>query len=185
MVHENNQLVQIGNICIKWSNLEYELAVSIWLMTEVTPEVGKILTGNLDAKQRATMAHALAHQTNAPIPFKKVLKEVLDEMRAGLIHRRNEAVHAVHFLPYAPDIAKVEMHRGKGGRHARELRHSDLAQLGKALNIAGLKIATANLGFAEKLSANYADILWETETALTILQKIAATKSAGAKSGPV
>lgn len=106
---------QIGNICIQWSSLEYMLAHAIWLMCGVDQEVGKILTGNLDSKQRAMMAHALAHQINAPIPVKRAIKQTLDEMREELIHRRNEAVHGIHFTHPDPESVFIEMHRGKGG----------------------------------------------------------------------
>jgi hypothetical protein len=184
MDFESNRIVQIGNVCIQWANLEYELAVAIWLMICVDNEVGKILTANLDVKQRATMAHAIAHQINAPIPFKRALKQVLEELRADLIHRRNEAVHAVHFTPFGPGVAKVEMHRGKGGRAPRPLKDNDLHALGKQINTLSFMLTTAIGVFAIHQAKLYKVALDDAETSLNILRKISATKSAGDTNGP-
>src|SRR5690606_6694683 len=125
-------------------------ATGIWTMIGVDQEVGKILTGNLDAKQRATMAHALAWQTNAPPPFKKAVKEVLGAMRDDLIHRRNEAVHGIHFGSRQAPVAQIELHRGKGGRAPRELTNASLKELGDAINVAATKLANANVALIHK-----------------------------------
>ncbi|MXO73582.1 hypothetical protein [Alteraurantiacibacter buctensis] len=172
MDQQLNRSVQIGNICIQWSNLEYELALSIWLMLRIHDDLGKIVTASLDCKQRASMAFTLAHKTKAPYEFKQAQKEVLKEIRDGLLERRNEAVHAVHFKPYAFDTAKVEMHRGKGGREPRPLLDADLAELGQLIFKAGLRAAEANVLYASEI-VKTSDVEFEPEeTALSILRKI-------------
>src|SRR5689334_13504090 len=116
----SNRNQQIGNICVQWSSLEYILVQIIWLMAGVQEEVGKILTAHLDMKQRANMAFALAHQTNASYRLKKATKAVVDALQKGdLISRRNQAVHGVHFTIDEPGAVGIEMHRGKGGRGQR------------------------------------------------------------------
>lgn len=176
MDNESNRAVQIGNICIQWSCLEYELALSIWLMLGLHDDIGKVVTASLDAKQRATMAFTLADKTKAPFAFRKAIKETLSDIRSDLIHRRNEAVHAVHFKPYSIDTAKVEMHRGKGGREPRPLRDSDLAELGQLIHKAALRVAEANILYASKLSEDSEVEFEPFETALSILRKISSTK---------
>lgn len=131
MAHSNRQL-HIGNICIQWSNLEYSLATTIWLLIGVKVEVGKIVTANLDIKQRATMALALAHQTNAPIYLKNAIKKVLERLRDDLISERNQAVHATHFGEIEGG-SEIELHRGKGGRARRAQLDANLARTGAAI----------------------------------------------------
>ena len=130
--HITNRLQQIGNICQQWSCLEYLLANAIWLLTGIhNPEVGKIVTANLDFKQRVSMVFALAHETNAPVPFKIAIKKLQDEVRNGeLIHKRNQAVHGIQFPADRPDAVEIEMHRGKGGRKPRIQLDADLNALG-------------------------------------------------------
>ena len=145
-------------------------------MLRVHDDVGKVVTASLDAKQRATMAFTLAEKTKAPFAFRQAMKETLNEVRKDLLHRRNEAVHAVHFEPYAIDVAKVEMHRGKGGRDPRPLKDTDLSDLGKRIFQTGLRVAESNIVYATELVKN-SDLEFEpTETALSILRKISSTK---------
>lgn len=150
MDNATNRYVQIGNVCAQWSSLEYMLAVGIWLMIDVDEDIGKIVTGNLDAKQRATMAKALAWKLNAPFAFKTAIREVLDQMRSDLIDRRNEAVHGIHFGDESSTTISIELHRGKGGRDPRELTNESLAELGRAIHSAAAKMAQANIQLAEE-----------------------------------
>jgi hypothetical protein len=176
MIHPSNRSLQIGNICVQWSHLEYELALAIWLMLRLHDDIGKIVTASLDAKQRATMAFALAEKTKAPRSYRDVMKSALSDIRRDLLHRRNEAVHAVHFLPYTSDTAKVEMHRGRGGREPRPLRDADLAELGQLICQLGLNVAKANVSFASDIVKTSAVDFEPTETALSILRKISSTR---------
>jgi len=104
-------------------------------MIKVDAEVGKILTASLDAKGRANMAHAIAHQVNAPRYLKLAIKKVLTALREGLLDGRNQAVHGIHFTAARPDAVMIEMHRGKGGRQQRPQLDSDLAALGTKINL--------------------------------------------------
>jgi hypothetical protein len=184
MDHSTNRYVQIGNICAQWSSLEYMFASGIWLMIGVDQEVGKIVTGNLDAKQRANMALALAWQVNAPVPYKKAVKEVLVEMRDNLIHRRNEAVHGIHFGDEAGDTISIEMHRGKGGRAPRPMRNQDLAELGKAINAASTKMANANTALAQSYMSKIGFGKQFSELVATILRNNSLTSDDGETNGP-
>ena len=75
MNHLTNRYVQIGNICVQWSAIEYHVAIAIWnLAGVVDQEIGKVLTASLDLKGRVTMAFKLAHIVTAPVPFKIALK---------------------------------------------------------------------------------------------------------------
>ena len=184
MDNPTNRNVQIGNICIQWSSLEYMLATGIWLLIGVHQDVGKIVTGNLDAKQRAMMAHALAWQTNAPVPYKQAVKQVLDEMRESLIQRRNEAVHAIHFGDVSQDTIEVELHRGKGGREPRQLRNDDLDKLGKSINAASTLLANANIELARHHVSELGFATEFAEMAETIRQNNSITKVVGETNGP-
>lgn len=175
---------QIGNICIQWSSLEYMLANAIWLMCGVDQEIGKILTGNLDAKQRATMAHALAHQTNAPFAVKQALKQTLNEMREDLIHRRNEAVHGIHFNHPDPGSVYIEMHRGKGGRNQRTLANRDLVELGLKINAATARMANALIAFAQSKAAKVGREVEFMEMTAAILRNNSLTSDDGETNGP-
>jgi len=97
-------------------------------------EIGKVLTANLDLKQRIGMGFTLANIVNAPLRFKRAIKTVqkalLDE---DLIHRRNQAVHGIHFETGIPGAAGIEMHRGKGGRSQRIQYDTELHGLGTRL----------------------------------------------------
>lgn len=135
MDHVQNRLIQTGNICVQWANLEYHLAVTIWVMAGVESEVGKILTGGMDMKTRASAAVAISHQMNAPRYLKMALAHVLKQLRdGGLIDRRNQAVHGVHMTSELPNAAKVELHRGKGGRQPRLQMDAELADLNQRLS---------------------------------------------------
>lgn len=133
--HFNNRMTQMGNICIQWSALEYHTAVAIWNLVGILDmEVGKVLTANLDLNQRIGMAFTLAHITNAPMHFKIAIKALQTALQdEDLIHRRNQAVHGIHFRA-EPGSVEIEMHRGKGGRAPRIQRDIDLSQLGRRLN---------------------------------------------------
>lgn len=182
--HLGNRQLLIGNICIQWSSLEYMLAAGIWTLVDVDEEVGKILTGNLDAKQRATMAHALAWQTNAPHDYKKVVKEVLTEMRDELIHRRNEAVHGIHFDSGETSIAEIELHRGKGGRAPRELSNDSLAELGSRIRAAAHKMSAANIALIQHQAAEKGCGAEVGALIEDILRNISETSAAGERNGP-
>lgn len=174
----------IGNICIQWSALEYMLSQTIWALCGVDQEVGKIITANLDAKQRALMAHALAHQTNAPIVLKRAIKKTLDEMRDELIHRRNEAVHGIHFTHPDPTMIYVEMHRGKGGRNQRPLTNQGLLELGEKINVATTRMANALLKHVQSKAALVGREAEFVEMATSVLRNNSLIKDDGKKNGP-
>jgi hypothetical protein len=152
MDKQTNTNVQIGNICIQWASLEYVVSNAIWVVLRVDAEVGKIVTGNLDMKQRANMIFALAHQTNAPRPFKDAcmaLKKALFDP-GDLLHRRNLAVHGIHFFHHSNDTVQIEVHRGKGGRGPREIAVSDLQKLGNDINVASDNFARAFIFYIQQ-----------------------------------
>jgi hypothetical protein len=184
MDHQTNRNVQIGNVCVQWASLEYRLAVAIWIMVGVDMEIGKVLTASLDMKQRATMAFTLAHQTNAPIPFKNALKSVLTALREGLIDRRNQAVHGIHFTIDRPDAIGVEMHRGKGGRQQRIQEDKELSQLGRDINRAANEFAAALPAYVEFRFKGLAEISQGLADLKAIILNNAETKDEGDVNGP-
>ena len=151
MDSQSNRSLQIGNVCIQWSGLEYVLAVSIWIMLKLDIETGKIVTANLDAKQRATMAFALANQINAPVSYRNAIKKVMVALRDGLIDRRNVAVHGIHFTVSQPNSVGIEMHRGKGGRAIRILENQEFHNLGNEISALTNEFASAQSEYTKKL----------------------------------
>lgn len=151
MDKQTNTNVQIGNICVQWASLEYVVSNAIWIMLRLDSEVGKIVTGNLDIKQRVSMVFALAHQTNAPIPFKNACKALRSELfdPKDLLHRRNLAVHGAHFTIPDNEKIQIEVHRGKGGKGPREIPVSELADLGREINAASNAFTTALVRYVE------------------------------------
>lgn len=135
MDHSTNRNAQIGNICVQWSAIEYHVAIAIWnLAGVVDQEIGKVLTASLDLKGRVTMAFKLAHIVNAPVPFKIAIKTLQTALQGeDLYHRRNQAVHGIHFEIDQPGAVGIEMHRGPGGREQRIQTDKELNQLGKRL----------------------------------------------------
>src|SRR5208337_1483648 len=128
-----DRLVQIGNICRQWAQIELHVARAIWCMLGVDHESGVILTGGLNMSSRVTIAIKLAKHLNTPsiaIDALKATQKVLDN---HLEERRNQAVHGIVFLhPNDPSIEIFEMHRGKrkGRQH---LSNKDLDKLSKEL----------------------------------------------------
>ncbi|MCC6925716.1 hypothetical protein [Novosphingobium sp.] len=184
--HYANRIAQIGNICVQWSALEYHTAIAIWnLAGVVDQEIGKILTANLDLKQRVGMAFALAHTVNAPIPFKNAIKALQTALQnEDLIHRRNQAVHGIHFQIDEPGAAGIEMHRGKGGRVQRIQRDKDLNQLGARLAELRDSFLLALTAYVANLHADAVASIPSVKEALAIIENIASTNSRGDDKGP-
>lgn len=184
MDHQSNRSLQTGNICVQWANLEYHLAVAIWNMIGVSDSVGKILTANLDIKQRATMAYAIAHEINAPRYLKLAIKAVLNELRGGMLDERNQSVHGIHFVAERPDAVMVELHRGKGGRNQRLQLDADLAKLGARIHRTSFAFDEALCRYLrEKLETAAADSMGLRHFEAT-LSKIRTTMAEGSTSGP-
>lgn len=174
MIHQANRNQQIGNICIQWAALEYQLAVAIWALAGLEAELGKVLTASLDVKARAVMAHTLAHETNAPRYLKIAIKKVLDAVRKDLLTRRNQAVHGIHFAGERPDMAMIEMHRGKGGRGRRPQSDRELYQLGQEIN-------ALSRSFAKSLKHYVSDLAGSLEAMARYMAATTAESEASAQ----
>jgi hypothetical protein len=173
---QTNRNMQIGNVCIQWSGLEYTLAASIWMMIGVGEEVGKIITASLDAKNRAKMLFALAHVYNAPVSYKNAIKKVIKSLQDGLMDRRNVAVHGVHFTSDEPNSVGLEMHRGRGGRGRRTVPNSEFSALGREISDTNDAFVKAHIAYIKKRYSGIAETSVGLATLETILRNNSETK---------
>lgn len=148
MDHATNRNVQIGNICQQWSSLEFGLACSIYLLAGLDPAIGSIILGQTDARQRATIAFALAERVNAPKEHKNAIKQTLEDIRRDLNRRRHRAVHGAAFGEQSSDTMEFMLYRGRSGEHSEKVSNDELAELGKAINLAALRMFKVVQGLA-------------------------------------
>jgi hypothetical protein len=186
MDHPINRYVQIGNICVQWSAIEYHVAIAIWnLAGVVDQEIGKVLTASLDLKGRVTMAFKLAHIVNAPVPFKIAIKALQTSLQSeDLYHRRNQAVHGIHFDIDQPGAIGIEMHRGPGGREQRVQTDMELSQLGKRLTALRDAFFAALTQLIGTIHADAVANIEAFKSALAMIENNSATKDLGETKGP-
>jgi hypothetical protein len=137
------RLTLIGNVCVQWSALEYQVAACIWMLLELDIETGKIVTGGLDMLPRLNMAINLARHLKAEKALIDCLVKARAEIQGGLDTKRNRAVHGVHTAVTIAGDALVEVHRGKGGRDATAFPLEELAGLSRSLNALTKSLAKA------------------------------------------
>ena len=150
-------------------------------MAGLENEVGKIITGGLYMKARAQAAFAIANQVNAPRYLKFAIADVRKQLQDGLIERRNQAVHGIHMTSELPDAAKVELHRGKGGRQPRLQKDSELVDLNQKISELCKAFDVQMKRYAEeKLGSGHALVM----AFKAIEEKMRATVAEGVTSGP-
>lgn len=134
------RLAFVGDVCVQWANIEYQVAHIIWYLLGVHMEVGKIVTGGLDMQPRLNVAIVLAKQLRAPAYLVKGLTEARKEIQDGLDIKRNRAVHGVTYFDPSLPTARVELHRGKGPKTPVEFSTSDLDAFRHELSSLGIKL---------------------------------------------
>ena len=181
-----NRNVQIGNICVQWSCLEYQVAVAIWNLAGIyDPEIGKVMTASLDLKGRVIMAFKLAHITNAPVPFKMAIKTLQSALQSeDLYHRRNQAVHGIHFEIEQPGAVGVEMHRGPGGRDQRIQTDKELNQLGQRITELRDSFFAAVLDLIQSIHPDAVASMDSFKSAITMIENNSTTNERGEACGP-
>lgn len=137
--------MRIGWVCWQWSTLEHLLLRSMRKMIGSTDdELGKILFGGLDIRPRLAMASELAKYYKTPLPFRKALAKVSAAMDAGLLKKRNRAIHGTQFL-YEDGELHVEVHRGRDKSRSplssRDLYDlsAEIREVSEALNVAACR----------------------------------------------
>lgn len=129
---QNDRNLQIGNICIQWSHLEFLAAIAIWSMLRIDEKTGKIITGGLDLLPRLKMAHQLAVHLNAPMQARNSFKAAKQAVQHRLLDRRNLVIHGHRLSEKGnPWVETFEVHRGKNSGTKQPLSNSDIAQIGK------------------------------------------------------
>lgn len=145
-----HSLVLIGNIAAQWSNLEYRIAIVIWILLGLKEETGKIVTGGLDMLPRVNMAIKLSRHLKCPRNLIDTLVKIRMELQDSLQEERNRAMHGIQFSDSNGDL-EVEVHRGKGGWNRRPLSISSLNQTGKRLHELSNELTEAIAKAAPKL----------------------------------
>jgi hypothetical protein len=130
---------------MQWSNVEYQVAQTIWLILGLDVETGKIVTGGLDMLPRLNMAINLARHRKAPVELTSQLVKTRASIQDKLDVRRNRAVHGVNSWFPGDATVHVEVHRGKGGRERKPLPEDDLRQLGQEIHRVGKELNTVLL----------------------------------------
>lgn len=136
----NQRLASVGDVCIQWANVEYQVAHIIWCVLDVNMEVGKIVTGGLDMQPRLNVAIILAKQLDAPTYLIDGLVQARKDIQDGLDIKRNRAVHGVTYFDPALPTAMVELHRGKGPKTPVEFSNDDLEIFRGELNNLGNRL---------------------------------------------
>lgn len=133
---QNDRNLQIGNICIQWSHLEYLVALAIWSMLRIDEKTGRILTGGLDIIPRLGMAHQLSVHLNAPQLARRTLTETRKILQSGLLEQRNLVIHGHRLKAHGePSIETFEVHRGPKSGQKQPLTNAEIAQIGRDIAI--------------------------------------------------
>ena len=101
------------------------------------------------------MAWAIADEIKAPFYIRTVIKSALQAIRDELLYGRNQAVHGIHMGSYGAGTAKIEMHRGKGGRGMREQTDESLRSLAAKIHAHAKAIGEATLRLRSEKMTEY------------------------------
>ena len=136
----NLHQIALGNLCMQWANLEYQLSICIWRLLNIHPDVGMVLTGLLDIKALCVAARDLAEKVHAPTEFQAQIKEAKSEID-GLLVRRNLHVHGVGKI--LEGTRYLEAQRGKGRGKLVKIDHRDINSLATEVHALSGRISMA------------------------------------------